>query len=399
MKNSSVCVIGLGYIGLPTAALIASSGHNVLGVDINKKIISKIKTGKAHIDEPDLDSVVKRVVRSKALTVSIEPRFSDVFLIAVPTPFKRGNKPDLSFVEAAIDSILPYIRKGNTIILESTCPVGTTEKLIVLKLKEKGFDIDKDVYIAYCPERVLPGQILRELVSNDRIVGGINNISSGRIKEFYRTFVKGEVFTTNARTAELAKLAENSFRDVNIAFSNELSMICKHMNIDSSELIQLTNRHPRVKILNPGPGVGGHCIAVDPWFIVNSAPKQAKLIKMAREVNNSKVDWVVKDIIENITKYNKPIVGIFGLTYKQDVGDLRESPSLEIALKLKKMGYRIICSEPNRSEKEIKGLKILNIKDITKKANVLVFLVSHREYAKLGILNSKYKLVLKYVNI
>src|SRR3989339_857294 len=380
MKNSSVCVIGLGYIGLPTAALIASSGHNVLGVDINKKIISKIKTGKAHIDEPDLDSVVKRVVRSKALTVSIEPRFSDVFLIAVPTPFKRGNKPDLSFVESA-------------------CPVGTTEKLIVLKLKEKGFDIDKDVYIAYCPERVLPGQILRELVSNDRIVGGINNISSGRIKEFYRTFVKGEVFTTNARTAELAKLAENSFRDVNIAFSNELSMICKHMNIDSSELIQLTNRHPRVKILNPGPGVGGHCIAVDPWFIVNSAPKQAKLIKMAREVNNSKVDWVVKDIIENITKYNKPIVGIFGLTYKQDVGDLRESPSLEIALKLKKMGYRIICSEPNRSEKEIKGLKILNIKDITKKANVLVFLVSHREYAKLGILNSKYKLVLKYVNI
>jgi len=291
-----VCVMGLGYIGLPTASILATKGYDVVGVDVSEKVVEIINSGGIHIVEPDLDILVKSGVNSRKLKASLTPEEADIFFICVPTPFKEGYKPDLSYIEDATKAIAPFVRKGNLIVLESTSPVGTTDKVVAEILKETGLNIGEELFIAHAPERVLPGYILKETIENDRIIGGINEKSAEVCAAFYNTFVKGNIYTTNAKTAELAKLIENSYRDVNIAFANELSNICDDLGIDPWELIELANKHPRVNILSPGPGVGGHCLAVDPWFIVDTAPEKAQIIKLARLTNEARPDVVKKTI-------------------------------------------------------------------------------------------------------
>lgn len=380
--NKTVCVIGLGYIGLPTASLLGTKGYKVHGVDTSKHIVDTINKGLIHIVEPELDILVKSAVQSGNFSASLEPQKADIFIIAVPTPLESDHQPDLSYVETATKMIAPHVKKGDLVILESTSPIGTTEKVVAATLREHGCDLDNGIYVAHCPERVLPGKIISEMVQNDRIVGGINTISTEKAIEFYKTFVSGEVIATDSSTAELAKLVENSFRDVNIAFANELSLICDKEKISIWEVIKLANRHPRVNILNPGPGVGGHCIAVDPWFIVSRAPELARLIKTAREVNDSKPDWVVEKVKSSASKFKKPVIGCLGLAFKADVDDLRESPALEIVRRLIKEDIgEIIVSEPNldhHSEFELQPYeKVITMSDI------VLLLVDHKEYKTL----------------
>ena len=301
MDKKKVCVIGLGYIGLPTAALLANKGFKVHGVDIKQSIIDTINNGNIHIVEPDLYGYVKKSVESGHLKAHLEPTEADIYIIAVPTPFHDGHIPNIDYIVDATKKIAPFINDNNIIILESTSPVGTTEKIQSV-LKEEGVDISK-IFISHCPERVLPGNIMKELVDNDRIVGGIDEISTTETVNFYKQFVNGEILSTDAKTAEMAKLTENSFRDVNIAFANELSILCDNLDMDVRKLIKLANKHPRVNILNPGPGVGGHCIAVDPWFIIHKDPQNAKLIRTARELNNYKTDWVIEKIKYQVKKF------------------------------------------------------------------------------------------------
>jgi UDP-N-acetyl-D-mannosaminuronic acid dehydrogenase len=384
-----VCVIGLGYIGLPTAALLANKNYDVHGVDIVKSTVDIINKGEIHIIEKDLDMFVKRAIDKKKLIASTEPTFSDIFIIAVPTPFKDDHVPNLDYVMSATKSIAPYIKENNLIILESTSPVGTTEK-VKDKLEEHGVDVSK-VFIAHCPERVLPGNIMNELVKNDRIVGGINNVSTKAATSFYETFVSGNVYTTDSRTAELAKLAENSFRDVNIAFANELSIICDELKIDVWELIKLTNKHPRVDILSPGAGVGGHCIAVDPWFIINASKNNSRLIKTARERNLYKSDWVITKIKESAEEFEsknkrKPNIACMGLSFKPNIDDLRESPALQIVESLIKLNYNILPVEPNI--RDHKKLKIYTIKEAMSSADLVVFLVAHDQFKDIDIKSS-----------
>jgi UDP-N-acetyl-D-mannosaminuronic acid dehydrogenase len=391
MKNPSVIMMGLGYIGLPTAAIIASKNIDVLGVDINKNVVDTINDGKIHIVEPDLNELVADVTRNKKLTASIAPKKADVFLIAVPTPFKGKHKPDISYVESSIKMIIPFIQPGNLIILESTSPVGTTEKMAELIYKNRSELKDK-IYIAYCPERVLPGKILIELIENDRVIGGINNESADKAVEFYSLFVKGKLHKTNARTAEMCKLVENSSRDVSIAFANELSMICDKAGIDVWELIELANKHPRVNILKPGAGVGGHCIAVDPWFLVHDFKNEALIIKKAREINNYKPRWVINKIREKVLLFKKlynkkPKIACMGLSFKADIDDLRESPSLEIVERLIKLKYDIIVVEPNI--KSYKTMLITDCKVAVNEADIIVFLVGHKEFKYLDIDDKK----------
>jgi UDP-N-acetyl-D-mannosaminuronic acid dehydrogenase len=356
-----ISVIGLGYIGLPTAAILASRSIQVTGVDVNEETVKIIKAGKIHIVEPELDVLVRASVQAGNLKVTTVPEPADIFLIAVPTPFKDDLSPDLSYVERATKSISPVLKSGNLVILESTSPVGTSHKMIQWMQQERS-DLhfptsdedtsDIDIHVAHCPERVLPGRVIRELITNDRIIGGITKNCAEKAKKFYELFVEGQCFITDAKTAELSKLVENSFRDVNIAFANELSMVCDKLNINVWELIQLANRHPRVNILQPGPGVGGHCIAVDPWFIVSSAPEQAKLIRTAREVNDSKPKFVLDEIERTVHKIQRNkselTIACLGLTFKPNIDDLRESPALKIALKVSKMGFKnCIIVEPN----------------------------------------------------
>ncbi|MGK7893435.1 MAG: UDP-N-acetyl-D-mannosamine dehydrogenase [Xenococcus sp. (in: cyanobacteria)] len=382
-----VCVIGLGYVGLPTASLLANRGFQVHGVDVNPTVVESIAQGKAHISEPDLDVLVRAAVNSGNLTAGLEPTAADVFIIAVPTPFQDNHVPDVSYVEAASKAIATHIAEGNLIILESTSPVGTTEKVAVwLKELRPELDVDALVYIAHCPERVLPGQTLKELVVNDRVIGGINSASAEKATEFYRQFVTGEVLCTLSRTAELAKLAENAFRDVNIAFANELSVICDKLDVDVWELIKLANRHPRVNILQPGPGVGGHCVAVDPWFIVDSAPEEARLIRMAREVNDSKPDFVVAKVKEAAARFKEPKIACLGLSYKADIDDLRESPAIAIVEKLlsQQIG-NIWVVEPYLDNLpshllELESIKMVNFKEAISEADIIVPLVAHRAF-------------------
>lgn len=382
-----VCVIGLGYIGLPTASLLASKGFTVHGVDVNSRVVETINQGKIHIQEPDLDILVKDAVNSGKLTANLEPNSADVFIIAVPTPFKAGYTPDISYIEAATKSLAPCLVRGNLVILESTSPVGTTEK-IEKWIHEINPDIG-EVRIAYCPERVLPGQILKELVGNDRIVGGLDVRSTEKAAIFYEKFVTGEVLRTDARTAELAKLTENSFRDVNIAFANELSLICDLLHINVWELIELANRHPRVNILKPGPGVGGHCIAVDPWFIVDSAPKEARLIRTAREVNDSKPHHVVGQIKAAIEKINKPIIACLGLAYKANIDDLRESPAVEIVKEMaQQVTTNILVVEPHIESLPVSldlmgNIELVELQWAIKKADIIVLLVDHRAFKEM----------------
>lgn len=380
--KQKICVIGLGYIGLPTASLLGTKGFQVYGVDVTPSVVDTINQGCIHIVEPDLDILVKSAVGSGNLRAGLEPEEADVFILAVPTPFKDGHQPDLSYVEEATRRIAPYVKPGNLIILESTSPVGTTDDVVAKILTEQGHKIGDEVFVAHCPERVLPGRILVELIENDRIVGGVNEKSTAKAVEFYNSFVRGEVLATNARTAELAKLTENAFRDVNIAFANELSLICDEQGIDVWELIQLANRHPRVNILQPGPGVGGHCIAVDPWFIVSAAPEQARLIRTAREVNDSKPDWVVEKVRVSAKKFKRPVIGCLGLAFKADVDDLRESPALDIVRQIQKEQLgELLISEPNISSHD--EFELHPYQDVIKRADVLLLLVDHKEFCGL----------------
>ncbi len=397
--SGKVCVMGLGYIGLPTAALLANRGYEVVGVDVKRDVVEIINSGKIHIKEPGLDTFVKAAVQSGKLKAYIKPKESDVFIIAVPTPFYNDNsevpKPNIEYVLDATNIIAPYLKEGNIVILESTSPVGTTEKItnLLKKIRPELFKNDDiRLYIAHCPERVLPGRIMKELIENDRIVGGINKRSSEVVADFYRTFVSGKVLTTDAKTAELCKLVENSYRDVNIAFANELSIICDKYDIDVWELRELANRHPRVNILFPGVGVGGHCIAVDPWFIVSDAPEEAKLIKTAREVNNYKTEWVIEKIKNEILKYElenrkKPKVALMGLAFKPDIDDLRESPALYIARKLNSEFDNLIFVEPNIEKFD--EFEITDYNKAIEEADIIVFLVAHKEFRDLDVKDKK----------
>ena len=382
--RQKVCVIGLGYIGLPTAALLASKGYKIHGVDVVQSVVDTINQGKIHLVEPELEELVKKSVESGNLKASTKPDFADVFIIAVPTPFRDGFVPNLDYVSSATASVAPYVKDENIVILESTSPVGTTE-MVEKILKKNGVDTSK-IYIAHCPERVLPGKIMKELVQNDRIVGGISKEAAEKTAEFYKTFVEGEILQTDAKTAEMAKLTENSFRDVNIAFANELSILCDKFDINVWELIRLANRHPRVSILNPGAGVGGHCIAVDPWFIVHAGGDDAKLIKTARRVNTHKSEWAIEKIKNAALKFElknsrKPKVACMGLAFKPDIDDLRESPALNITKCLIADGVDVVAVEPNI--KACKDLEIANYKKAIEISDIIVFLVGHKQFKEL----------------
>ena len=400
-QSQKICVIGLGYIGLPTASLLGTKGFKVHGVDVSKDVVDTINKGKIHIVEPDLDVLVKSAVQSGNLKASLEPEEADIFIIAVPTPFKlspdinhiSGKQPDLSYIEDATHKISPYVKPGNLVILESTSPVGTTDEVVSKILHEHGHDTDNDVFVAHCPERVLPGKILEELVANDRVVGGINKQSTRQAVDFYKLFVKGEVIATTSKTAEMVKLTENSSRDVQIAYANEISMICELEGIDPWEVIALANRHPRVNILNPGPGVGGHCIAVDPWFIVDRCPTHSNLIRTAREVNDSKPDWVINTVKQHADKLKQPKIACLGLAFKADIDDLRESPAVHIVreLLLQNLGELFIC-EPNISTS--KEFPLTSLNKAVRDADIILVLVDHREFKEISITDLKEKIVI-----
>ena len=400
-----VSVVGLGYIGLPTAAVLASRGIEVLGLDVNQRVVETINKGDIHIVEPGLDVVVRSSVGAGKLRASLKAEHANAYLIAVPTPFKANHEPDVSYVKSAAMAIAPVLEKGDLIILESTSPVGTTD-LMRGWLKDIRKDLtfasesseDCDIFLAYCPERVLPGHVLKELIENDRVIGGINKISAEKAKDFYKTFVEGECIITNARTAEMTKLTENSFRDVNIAFANELSLLCDQFNINVWELIKLANRHPRVKILQPGPGVGGHCISVDPWFLVHQSPEYAKLIHTARLVNDYKPHHVLKKVEAAAEKFKKPTIAFFGLAFKPNIDDLRESPAMEIVTTFAKKGLgNVVAVEPfvENLPVHLGDLKVakMNTSEAIEAADILVLLVDHDEFKEID----KSKVMLKVV--
>lgn len=384
MQPKKVCVVGLGYIGLPTAALLASNGFNVVGVDLNTHAVDTINQGLIHIVEPDLDAFVRSAVAAKRLTAYTTPQAGDVYMICVPTPFHEGDgipQPNIDYVIAATRSIANFIKPGDLVILESTSPVGTTEKMEA-ELRDAGVDVSQ-IHMAYCPERVLPGKIMTELVENDRVVGGLTPAATKAVSTFYKTFVRGSVLETDAKTAEMCKLTENSFRDVNIAFANELSMLCAKSGINVWNLIALANRHPRVNILQPGAGVGGHCIAVDPWFIVAGDPETARIIRTAREVNNYKTEWAIDQIKIAVADASartgrKPKVACLGLAFKPDIDDLRESPAVHIASELVTQGYDVVAVEPNIDTHD--KFSMVSLDDALATADVFAVLVKHRQF-------------------
>ena len=409
-RMEHVCVLGLGYIGLPTASLLATKGFHVRGVDVRPDVISVVSNGELHFHEPDLDILVKSAVGSGNLTVATEPAPAEIFIIAVPTPVTDTHAPDGSFIEAAANAIAPHLAPGNLVILESTSPVGMTEQ-VGRRLAELRPDLrfasrgggdgpgaDR-VFLAHCPERVLPGRILRELVDNDRIVGGVDRVSGERAQAFYRKFVNGAVHVTDSRTAELCKLAENAYRDVNIALANELSLVCDRLGIDPWGLIDLANRHPRVSILRPGPGVGGHCIAVDPWFIVDAAPDLTRLIRTARDVNDEKPAFVVRKVLEKAERFRDPIIACLGLAYKADISDLRESPALEIVRTLASHGSaRVVVVEPHidalPSALSSLGVVQEDLGRAVQQADIIVLLVDHRAFMDIDRALLKEKVVI-----
>jgi len=393
MSQQKVVTVGLGYIGLPTSALIANNNIHVHGVDVNQKVVDTINVGKIHIVEPSLDEAVAKAVSNGFLKADTKPVEADVYLIVVPTPFKAKNEPDISFVQAATKAVIPLLKEGDLYIIESTSPIGTTEKMMHYIFTERP-ELKGKIHLAYCPERVLPGNVMYELVHNDRVIGGVDEESTQKSIAFYSQFVKGELHATNARTAEMCKLTENSSRDVQIAFANELSLICAKADINVWELIKLANKHPRVNILQPGCGVGGHCIAVDPYFIVADYPMESKIIASAREVNNYKSFWCAEQVktakLEFQIKHGrKPSVAIMGLAFKPNIDDLRESPAKYIAQKVLQDAqdeqYYIV--EPNIEDHQV--FKITNYKDAADKADIIVFLVAHDEFKTLNISSDK----------
>lgn len=403
MSFSTISVIGLGYIGLPTAAAFASRQKKVVGIDINQHAVDTINRGEIHIVEPDLDKVVKTAVEGGFLTASTQPVEADAYLIAVPTPFKGDHEPDMAFVKSAAESIAPVLKKGALVILESTSPVGATEQMAEwlaalrtdLSFPQQAGEA-ADINVAYCPERVLPGQVMVELIKNDRVIGGMTPVCSARASELYNIFLEGECVVTNSRTAEMCKLTENSFRDVNIAFANELSLICADQGINVWELISLANRHPRVNILQPGPGVGGHCIAVDPWFIVAQNPDQARLIRTAREVNDHKPHWVLNQVKAMVAdcltasgkRASEVKIACFGLAFKPNIDDLRESPAMEIAKRIASWhSGETLVVEPNIHKLPAKladTSKLVELTEALEQADVLVMLVDHSQFKAIG---------------
>ncbi len=400
MTFKTISVIGLGYVGLPTAAIFASKGHKVIGVDNNEAIVKIINEGKIHIVEPDLDNLVKSAVRNDKLSATSKPEAADAFIIAVPTPFTRNQKPDLSYLMAAVKSVKAVLKKGDLIVIESTVPVGTSQSVSEL-LSNQCPDLrfphqskTPDIYIAHSPERVLPGKILAELIKNDRVIGDISNICSEKARELYSLLdIKGQCVLTNAATAELVKLSENAFRDVNIAFANELSIVCEKLGINPWETIKLANHHPRVSILQPGPGVGGHCIAIDPWFIIDSSPKTTELMRTARKVNDAMPDYLAKKIISKLSNKSIPIIACLGLSYKADIDDMRQSPAVEVVRILAQSldtnkKAKILAVEPNIKVlppelQHIHNLTLTSLEEALTEANIIVLLVDHELFKEI----------------
>lgn len=381
------CFMGLGYIGLPTAIIAAKHGIEVIGVDVNPRVVEMTNQGKLHIIEPGMEEMLKEVIASGKLKASVAPEVADAYFIVVPTPFKGNHEPDISYVEAATRTVLPLLKEGDLYVIESTSPVGTTEKMRDLIFAERP-ELKGKLYIAYCPERVLPGNVIYELVHNDRVIGGIDEDSTVKAIEFYSQFVKGDLHRTNSRTAEMCKLTENSSRDVQIAFANELSIICDKADINVWELINLANKHPRVNILQPGCGVGGHCIAVDPYFITAEFPMESKIISTAREINNYKSFWCAEKVRNEMLQFElenhrKPWVAMMGLAFKPNIDDLRESPAKSITSKVMQgsNNAQILIVEPNVTEHNV--FKLTNYKEAYEKADIVVFLVNHREFSEL----------------
>lgn len=381
------CFMGLGYIGLPTAIIAAENGIEVIGVDINPQVVEMTNKGEIHIVEPGLQELCQQVVASGHLKASVEPEVSDVYLIVVPTPFKGNHEPDISYVETATRSVIPLLKKGDLFVIESTSPVGTTEKMTQLIFSLRP-ELKDNIFIAYCPERVLPGNVIYELVHNDRVIGGIDEESTEAAVGFYSRFVKGTLHKTNSKTAEMCKLTENSSRDVQIAFANELSLICDKAGINVWKLIELANKHPRVNILQPGAGVGGHCIAVDPYFITAEFPYESQLIAKAREINNYKAFWCAEKIEKEMLKFElqhhrKPVVAMMGLAFKPNIDDLRESPAKYITTKVMQSHNNadILVVEPNVREHKV--FKLTDYKVAYEKADIVVFMVAHKEFKEL----------------
>lgn len=381
-----VLFLGLGYIGLPTAAVAATHGYQVIGVDVNPMVVDTINQGRIHIVEPDLDKIVKEAVRNGHLRAVAKPEQADAFFVVVPTPFKQNHRADITYVESATRSVIPFLKEGDLFVIESTSPVFTTERMAVIIYKERPELKDK-LYIAYCPERVLPGNTLYELVHNDRVIGGINPESTEKAIEFYSAFVQGTLHRTNARTAEMCKLTENSSRDSQIAFANELSMICDKAGVNVWELIELANKHPRVNILQPGCGVGGHCIAVDPWFIVSDYPEQAQLIKRARETNDYKADWCANKVMEACHAFvekndREPVVACMGLAFKPNIDDLRESPAKYIASRIiTESRADVLIVEPNITTHP--SFHLTGYEEAYSKADIVVWLVRHTPFVEM----------------
>lgn len=384
--------MGLGYIGLPTAIIAAKHGLQVVGVDVNPDVVEMTNRGKLHIIEPGMEEMLQDVVEAGTLRASVIPEESDVYLIVVPTPFKGNHEPDVSYVEAATRSVVPYLKEGDLFVIESTSPVGTTESMKRL-IYEMRPELDGRVHIAYCPERVLPGNVIHELVHNDRVIGGIDEASAEKATEFYRHFVKGELHKTDSKTAEMCKLTENSSRDVQIAFANELSFICDKAGVNVWELIRLANKHPRVNILQPGCGVGGHCIAVDPYFLISDFPFESQVISKAREINNYKSFWCAENIINAILRFEmenhrKPVVALMGLAFKPDIDDLRESPAMHIAEKVihSHEGAQILVAEPNVG---VIDIPLTDYAEAYAQADIVAFLTAHRQFKELPWIDDK----------
>ena len=390
-----ICILGMGYIGMPTACMLANNGYSVLGIDINNEIIEKLSNGKVHIDEPDLEEIFLKAFDNKKLRVSTNVEKSDVYIIAVPTPLNNQNKADLSYVTSAVNMIKGHVSKGCLVILESTSPPGTTRNIVGdIIHRSSNLRAGKDYFLSFCPERVLPGKIVYELINNDRVIGGINEESAKKAEEIYVSFVKGKIYLTSLEVAEFVKLAENTYRDINIAFSNELAIICGKYGINIWEIIKFANMHPRVNILNPGPGVGGHCIPIDPWFILENIEIKNTIIEKARDINDRTPFRIAEEIIDILKKYKNPKVTLFGVSYKENVGDTRESPAITICSELTKKGINVAVYDPLVSDFKY---FLSDLEDSLKDSDMLLLFVGHDEFRKISL--KKIKSLMRNKNI